>query len=123
VPNRFELVADPNMLQVVVNNLLTNALKFTPNDGHISIKAKYIDNQSVQVQISDTGIGMNDSLLDSLFTFDKNVVRRGLYNEPSTGLGLIVCKEFVEKHNGRIWAESNEGQGTTFYFTLQHQLN
>jgi PAS domain S-box-containing protein len=123
IPYRFELMADPNMLQVVVNNLLTNALKFTPNQGTISIAAKRIDGQSVEVQISDTGIGMNSSLLSNLFTFDKNVVRQGLYNEPSTGLGLIVCKEFIEKHNGRIWAESSEGSGTTFFFTLEYQMN
>jgi K+-sensing histidine kinase KdpD len=68
--------------------------------------------------VKDTGIGMNKSILDSLFRIDVNINRPGTEGEPSTGLGLILCKEFVEKHGGKIWAESTEGEGSTFSFEL-----
>jgi len=72
----------------------------------------------VRVTIKDKGIGMNPELLNKLFTLTENINRKGTEGEPSTGLGLILCKEFVEKQGGKIWAESIEGEGSSFIFTL-----
>ena len=71
---------------------------------------------TVAVQVE--GVGMNQNTLSMLFSIDNKITRPGTEGEASTGLGLILCKEFVEKHGGKIWAESSPGLGTTFYFTL-----
>jgi PAS domain S-box-containing protein len=122
-PNGLAVFADANMLQTILRNLISNALKFTPKGGKMNISAKYTCNKNVEISIRDTGIGMNQILLDNLFRIDVQSYREGTEEEPSAGLGLLLCKEFVKKQGGELWVESEEGIGSTFYFTLPTVLN
>lgn len=117
IQDDLNVFADPNMLNTVVRNLLSNAIKFTKPDGNILISARKKDSFA-EIRIKDDGIGMNDKTKSRLFKVDENVSRRGTNNEAGTGLGLIICKEFVEKNQGNIWVESEEGKGSSFYFTI-----
>jgi len=114
----IEVEADPNMLQTVLRNLLSNALKFTPKGGKVNVSAKSFQNNSVEISVRDTGIGMSQILLDNLFRLDVRDSRKGTDNEPSTGLGLLLCNEFVEKLGGKLWVESKERNGSVFHFTV-----
>ncbi|HPR32789.1 MAG TPA: PAS domain S-box protein [Prolixibacteraceae bacterium] len=120
--DNISVFADKNMVKTILRNLLTNAIKFTYPGGSVIMNVEKQADSRVLLSINDTGIGMKKELIDNLFHIDRNVSRPGTLNEPSTGLGLIICKEFVERHNGTIWAESNTGEtgtaGSTFYFTL-----
>lgn len=118
VPNSINVIADLNMLQTIIRNMISNAVKFTPRGGEITIAAKNAGKQSVEITIQDTGIGMSQTMLDNLFTVDVKTNRKGTEGELSTGLGLILCKEFVEKHGGEIRVESEEGVGSVFYVTF-----
>ena len=108
---------DREKLTQVVINLLNNAIKFTPRSGEISIKARELNGQ-VEVKVSDTGIGIPpedlDSVFDKFYQVDSTLTREA----GGTGLGLAICKGIIEAHNGRIWAESELGKGSTFVFTL-----
>lgn len=119
IPANMKVVADKNMLASVVRNLTSNAVKFTNKGGKISIAAKASGNNFVKISVTDTGIGMKKQMVNDLFRIDVNTSRPGTDGEPSTGLGLLLCKDFVEKQGGRIWAESKEGKGSTFNFTLK----
>ncbi|NQV02207.1 MAG: ATP-binding protein, partial [Bacteroidia bacterium] len=110
--------ADGNMFESIVRNLVSNAIKFTPQEEKITITAKSLDGKWAEISVKDTGIGMSQKMIDALFKLDIDTSRKGTDNEPSTGLGLIICKDFVEKHGGKLWVESEEGKGSTFYFTL-----
>ena len=110
--------ADQNMLESTLRNVALNAVKFTPKGGKITISAKSVARNSVEISVRDTGIGMNKEILDKLFQMDQNSSRTGTEGEPSTGLGLLLSKDFIEKHGGNIWAESEEGKGSVFYFTI-----
>jgi signal transduction histidine kinase len=110
--------ADPNMLKFIVRNLLSNAIKFTPDKGSIVIAARIMDDNSVEVSVRDNGIGMSSSIAANLFQIDKQVSRSGTNSEPGSGLGLVLCKEFVDKLNGKIWVESEENKGTTFFISI-----
>jgi len=123
----FEIFADNNMLHTIMRNLISNAIKFTPTGGSISITIEKTSEGETLFTIHDNGIGMDQEIVSNLFKVDKNVSRPGTNGEPSTGLGLILCKEFVEKHGGKIWAKSNtnanlqrdrRGKGSTFFFTI-----
>ncbi|OFX61483.1 MAG: hypothetical protein A2066_00715 [Bacteroidetes bacterium GWB2_41_8] len=119
IPAKMKVVADKNMLASVVRNLTSNAVKFTNTGGKVSIVAKASGNSLVKISVTDTGIGMKKQMVNDLFKIDVNTSRPGTDGEPSTGLGLLLCKDFVEKQGGRIWAESKEGKGSTFNFTLK----
>jgi signal transduction histidine kinase len=106
------------MLGGIFRNIISNAAKFTPKSGTITISAKLTTDNHVEISVNDTGIGMNSTILDNLFNLEINTNRKGIEGEPSTGLGLILCKDFIEKHGGKLWIESEEGKGSTFYFTL-----
>lgn len=108
---------DKDMINTVVRNLFTNAIKFTPKGGEISITA-YQSNSHMEVRIKDTGVGMDERTMDSLFQIDKSCSSPGTEGEKGTGLGLILCKEFIERNGGKIWVESEIGKGSTFIFTL-----
>jgi len=112
--------ADNNMIQTVTRNLVSNALKFSHPGDKIIISAKRRQDRTIEISVSDSGIGMNTTVLNSIFRIDVQVNRKGTEGEISTGLGLLLCKEFVEKHNGKIWAESEEGKGSVFYFTIPY---
>lgn len=112
------VLTDKNMLQTILRNIVSNAVKFTPKRGKISVSSKTIDDKIVEIAISDSGIGMSPEMVDNLFRLDVQMNRKGTEGEPSTGLGLLLCKEFIEKQEGKIWVESKKGKGSTFYFTL-----
>ncbi len=116
--------ADNYMLNTILRNFIGNALKFTPIGGKIICGATDCeDPKFMKFYIKDNGIGIKQEDQDKLFRIDQKYVRQGTNNELGTGLGLILVKELVEKHNGKVWFESEEGVGTTFYFTLPIQNN
>jgi two-component system sensor histidine kinase/response regulator len=109
--------ADRNMIAMVMRNLITNAIKFTPEFGEITIS--FANNaEKNEITITDTGIGIGKEDMDKLFRIDRSIVRRGTNNEKGTGLGLLLCKEFIQKNGGDIWVESEIGKGSSFKFTL-----
>jgi len=110
--------ADSDMIKTVIRNLVSNAVKFTYKGGKVIISAKPAIDQSNQIAIKDTGIGMSAALIEGLYKPDVNTKRVGTDYEPSTGLGLLLCKEFVEKHGGKLLVESEVGKGTIFSFSL-----
>ncbi|MEI6061613.1 MAG: response regulator [Bacteroidota bacterium] len=118
VPANQEVFADINMLQSVIRNLVSNAIKFTPQGGRVSILAGLAENNTSVIAVKDSGIGMSITLLASLFQININSSRPGTEGEPSSGLGLLLCKEFIEKHGGELWVESEEGKGSDFFFTI-----
>lgn len=117
IPENFKVYADIHMLETILRNLTSNALKFTPKGGKITISA-ISENKASIIIVKDTGIGMSPQMIADLFRIDANTSRPGTDNEPSTGLGLILCKEFVEKHGGKIWAVSEETKGSQFFINL-----
>ena len=119
VPDTISVYADSNMLDSVIRNLVSNAIKFTPKGGQIEISAAQKDAQTIVISIKDEGIGMNAAILEKLFSLSAKINRKGTEGELSSGLGLIMCKELIEKHGGKIWAESEENKGSSFYFTLR----
>jgi len=118
IPDNFTVFADINMLGVILRNLVSNAVKFTPKGGSISFSEIYVSNCLVQISMKDAGIGMNQFIIDNLFRIDTNTNRKGTEGEYSTGLGLIICKDFIEKNGGKLLIESEEGKGSIFHFTL-----
>lgn len=117
VPQNAYALADSNTINLVIRNLLTNAFKFTNDGGEIVISAEEKENEWI-VSVRDNGIGMTPEVRRMLFDKINPYSTRGTANEKGTGLGLILCKEFVEKNNGRIWVDSEEGKGSTFWFSL-----
>ncbi|MFA6570953.1 MAG: HAMP domain-containing sensor histidine kinase, partial [Bacteroidota bacterium] len=109
--------ADYNMTSTIFRNLISNAVKFTPDNGEVNIST-IVNCDYVEVAVSDTGIGISDEDMKKVFRIDVHHSTSGTSKEKGTGLGLILCKEFVDKHGGKIWAESHIGKGTTFKFTL-----
>lgn len=122
IPPDLVVLADENMLEGILRNLAANAVKYTNKGGCVTVSATYIPNNFVEFAIKDTGIGMSKEILDNLFNFDINTNRKGTTGELSTGLGLIICKDFIEKNNGTLRIESEPGKGSTFYFTLPGQV-
>jgi PAS domain S-box-containing protein len=122
IPVDLKVFADNNMLQAVIRNLVSNAVKFTPKGGKVNISAKSTGVKRVEISVKDSGIGMSQTMVDKLFRLDVKTNRQGTEGEPSTGLGLLLCKEFVEKQDGKIWVESTEGVGSTFYFTIPYRM-
>jgi PAS domain S-box-containing protein len=115
--DEIEVYADENVLNTILRNLISNAIKFTSIGGHIRIFTISKEDH-VEITISDDGIGMNKEKLKGLFNITSNSTTMGTANEKGSGLGLVLCKEFVEKHKGKIWVESEEGKGSNFKFTL-----
>ena len=108
---------DGDQIDLVIRNLISNAIKFTPNNGMIRVTSREKNNYW-EISIKDTGIGMDRKALSQIFNENENHTTYGTNNEKGTGLGLSLCKEMVEKNNGTIWADSNVNQGTTIYFTV-----
>jgi len=116
------LTADENMLRTIIRNLVSNAIKFTPKGGQVKIEVEgkvEVEGRQVVISVSDTGIGMKPETIEKLFKIETSFTTRGTENEKGTGLGLLLCKEFVEKHGGRIWVESEQGKGSVFYLQLK----
>jgi signal transduction histidine kinase len=108
---------DSNQITTVVRNLLSNAIKFTPSKGKIEIYVESQD-QMWRIAVKDNGVGISEKDITRLFHIDSNPTNIGTEQETGTGLGLILCKEFVERNGGTIWVESKEGKGSTFFFTV-----
>lgn len=110
------IYADKEMIEVVLRNLISNAIKFTPKEGEVIVDVKQ-DEETVEVLVSDTGTGMSEESRNKLFG-DEHFTTKGTSNEAGTGLGLMICKEFLKKNGGNIHVESELGKGSTFAFTL-----
>jgi len=111
------LFADPQMIETVLRNLINNAIKFTPENGLIEITASQNEDQ-ISICVKDSGIGISGEDAQNLFQIDSTVKRKGTNDEDGSGLGLILCKEFVDKNNGTIWVNSTIGEGSSFFFTV-----
>jgi signal transduction histidine kinase len=116
-PEDLTVFADSDMLKTIMRNLISNSIKFTPDHGIINIRAENISD-SLTISVSDNGIGIEPQILSKLFDISEVITTKGTDGETGTGLGLLLCKGFVEKHGGKIWAESEVGKGSEFKFTL-----
>lgn len=142
IPENYPIFADPNLITTIIRNLISNAIKFTNSGGEIiiacctppinsepetdnncSILDKSIKNAYYCIYVRDSGLGMSDEIKSKLFRIDKNITTVGTSGESGTGLGLILCKEFAQLHQGTIWAESEINKGSTFYFTISKELS
>jgi signal transduction histidine kinase len=117
IPESTLVTTDKNMFETILRNLISNAIKFSNPGSSVEISHKKETDLHV-FSVTDHGIGMSPEQQESLFLFGTNQSTYGTKNEKGTGLGLILCKEFVEKHGGKIWVESEKGKGTTFTFTI-----
>ncbi|HEX7585162.1 MAG TPA: two-component regulator propeller domain-containing protein [Prolixibacteraceae bacterium] len=117
ITDDLTIFADKNMIKTILRNLTSNAIKFTHKNGKVEVNA-LINNGHVEISVSDNGIGMTQEAMAKLFRIDANLSTYGTENEKGTGLGLILCKEFVDKHHGKIWVETKLGVGSQFKFTL-----
>ena len=113
-----QVFTDEKMTETVLRNLLSNAVKFTKSGGKIFVKAETIDDNTIRVSVEDTGVGIPQKDIERLFKIEEKVSSQGTEGESSTGLGLLLCKEFVEMHGGKIWVESENGKGSKFSFTI-----
>ena len=118
ISEQLEVFADSNLIQTVIRNLVSNAVKFSTRGGTVNISAKTREDESVEISVKDMGIGMNQNMVESLFRIDVKNGRPGTEGEQSTGLGLLLCKEFIEKHGGNIRVESEVGKGSVFTFNI-----
>lgn len=121
LPPHIFISADKAMISTILRNLISNAVKYTKPGGEVTIAAVEKLNEIV-FSVSDTGVGISPINLPKLFRIDQSYTTNGTNNEMGTGLGLILCKEFIEKDNGKIWAESEVGLGSTFYFSLPYNI-
>jgi two-component system sensor histidine kinase/response regulator len=117
VPDLLTVAADPNSIRIVIRNLITNAIKFSRQDDTINVSAHYQDDKYIILSVKDSGVGMSEKQLNKLFK-SKVDSGTGTNNESGTGMGLLFCKDLIEKCNGKIWVESQAGSGTEFFFTL-----
>lgn len=116
--NEHFVKTDPDMLRLVIRNILMNAIKFSYEEGIIDIKSTKIFNE-IEISITDNGIGMSQEETSKLFSSQQqNISKVGTSNETGTGLGLMLCKEFIEMNNGRLWVLSDPGKGSDFHFVL-----
>lgn len=118
----IEILTHKQSINTVIRNLISNAIKFTPEGGAVTVNAQLAQDE-VMVSVSDTGVGMSEDVIAKLFRIDAKHSTKGTADEKGTGLGLILCKEFVEKNGGRIGVQSEVGQGSVFYFTLPVKQN
>lgn len=117
IPENTHTWSDTNQIDIVIRNLISNSLKFTPENGMVTIAASE-KTDHWEISVRDTGVGMDKITLEKLFSKNSNLTTYGTNNEKGTGLGLSLCKEMVEKNNGKIWVDSALRKGSTFFFTL-----
>lgn len=115
--NDIDVYTDENILSIILRNLISNAIKFTNIGGEINISTT-ICQKHIEISIADNGVGMSAEMIHEIFTLSNNTSSLGTMNEKGSGLGLLLCKEFVEKLNGKIWVESEKGKGSNFIFTI-----
>ena len=116
-----EVNADRKMIHTVLRNLVSNAIKFTEPGGEVRINGKDLGNE-FEISVSDSGVGIPEENLSKLFSISEDYSTHGTDNERGTGLGLLLCKEFVEKNGGKIRVKSEPGQGSEFFFTIPKKL-
>ena len=125
VSDDYYINTDKDLINMVIRNLLSNAVKFTHEKGKVTLTSALFEGdyhiENIKISVNDTGIGMAQENLNKLFRIEKNYKSFGTKDETGTGLGLILCKEFIEKCNGKIWVESEEGKGSVFYFSLPNE--
>lgn len=117
LPDGIMVSVDKAMMSTVLRNFISNAIKFTHSGGKILISAELTENR-ILFSVRDNGVGIHETVIEKLFKIDESHSTLGTKNEKGTGLGLVLCKEFVEKHHGEIWAESELGKGSIFRFSL-----
>ncbi len=117
MPDKLPVKADKNMLSTVLRNLISNGIKFTHPGGGIKVTARRTS-EGVKVSVADNGIGISKEAFEKLFDIQRTFSTPGTYKEMGTGIGLLLCKEFIEKHDCRIGAKSEPGKGSTFWFTV-----
>ena len=117
VPNDLNVMADYETMTTVIRNLTSNAIKFTTKGGTVKLAAE-VDAGFISIRIADTGVGISPENLEKLFKLDESFSTKGTGQEAGTGLGLIICKEFVEKNQGTISVASSQGKGTIFTIKL-----
>lgn len=117
ISDEFEVIADTNMLTTILQNLIGNAIKYSKPNGIIRIDAHLVNN-SIEFSVADNGIGMSDDTKSRLFRIDQQISISGTANEKGSGLGLMLCKDFIESHQGKIWVESQLGKGSKFIFSI-----
>jgi signal transduction histidine kinase len=117
IPETLSVYADQEILAIIIRNLISNGIKYTQKGGNVSFNA-YREQGNIVLKVSDTGIGMSPGVLEKLFKIDKTFTTEGTGSEVGTGLGLVICKEFIETLGGTITVESSVGKGTAFYVTL-----
>lgn len=122
IEKNFTLIADNFLLETIIRNLVTNAIKFTHNHGKITIRAMQ-KKRSIEISVMDTGVGMSIDVLEKLFKVGEKIHSKGTAEESGSGLGLFICKEFVEKHNGKIWVKSEKEKGSEFVFSISNDLS
>jgi len=120
ISDDLTVFADKDMLKTILRNLISNGVKFTKEGGNVMIRANH-QQDGVVVKVSDTGVGIQPEKTEHIFEGLQNDSETGTANEKGTGFGLLLCREFVEKHGGTIWVESQVGVGSDFYFKLPHQ--
>jgi PAS domain S-box-containing protein len=118
--DHLEVFADIDMLKTIMLNLISNAIKFTNNGGEINIEATK-NSENIIISVSDNGVGIPKDTLSKLFDISEVITTSGTAKETGTGLGLLLCKDFIEIHAGKIWVESEVGKGSYFKFTLPGQ--
>ena len=114
--------ADKDMINFTLRNLISNAIKFTHEGGEVNITAKNRGKDMILVSVKDTGVGMSEELLEKIFLPEVHISMLGTNNEKGSGFGLMMCKDFVQKNEGKIYIESEEGKGTSVHFTLRKVL-
>lgn len=121
VSNDIELFIDGNFLGTILRNLISNAIKFTKQGGHIKILASSNEHQ-IQISVCDDGVGMSEETIRKIFDPSTTMTSPGTENEGGSGLGLVLCREFVKRLNGHLWVESEVGKGSSFIFTLPLEI-
>ena len=121
IPVNLHVFADKAMIHTILRNLISNAIKFTKAGGEITVSAEQMSNEVV-VSVLDNGVGIDKESISKLFRIDQNYTTLGTEKEKGTGLGLLLCKEFIEKHGGKIWVESTPGKGSKFCFTIPTKI-
>lgn len=120
IPQGTSVYCDANMVNTILRNLISNAINFTPKNGMVTIDA-IVRTDEVTISVNDTGIGISQANIKKLLRLDSKHIGTNVSGEKGTGLGLVLCKEFVEKHDGTIWIESELGKGSKFYFSIPNK--
>jgi signal transduction histidine kinase len=119
IPSGLKVSGDKHMIETVIRNLVSNSVKYTNKGGEITVSATALT-KDIQISISDTGVGIPPEKIETIFQIANTSSTLGTDNEKGTGLGLVLCDEFIDQHNGQIWVKSEIGKGSTFYFTIPY---